>query len=160
MRAIRVDTVIETSLTSDEFFALAADPERYVAIEPSLRSARWLTAVPIGAGSVAEVEPTVIFTVPAVRRLIGASRGIVTITEWDPPSSLTATYQATDLMIRARVEWIRREEGQVAVVRGELVPESRLTRTFLSPLYPLLEVLVARSLARAVRRIESSVGGH
>jgi hypothetical protein len=157
MLGLRIHQDVPTRITAEEFFSLVTDLDRYVAIEPNLRSVRWLTSDAIGVGSVAEAVPDVTLTVSAVRRLIRVPAGLVTITGWDPPRSLAGEFTAGDLVVRARVEVAQRNELQVARVRGVITPGNQRTQMLLAPLRPLLELLVKRSINRGVRRIEAGL---
>lgn len=157
MSGIRIDQDVALAVDEAALLALAADLPRYVEIEPHLVSARWLTPVPIRAGSVAEVTVEIPFAVAAVRHAVGAPRGLVTVSRWNPPDELAAEFDGQTVAVRVTVQLAVRDEPRTVRVRGVIVPRSRWAGAALRPLRPLLERLAARSIERGLRRIEAAL---
>jgi hypothetical protein len=157
VNGIRIDQDVETTVPSQALFALVDDLPRYVKIEPYLLSAYWLTSAPVGAGSVAEVVVAIPFTMAVVRRAIGALHGRVTVTGWKPPTELAGEFEHRTVAVRVTIQVTERQGVQIACVRGVINPRSRAARVLLQPVRPVLEMLVARSIERGLRRVEAAL---
>ena len=158
MHGISFDHEVAVSVSDTALIALVVDLSRYTEIEPNLVSAQWVAPGPIGVGSVAQIVAEVPFSLVIVRRLIGTQRGIVTVTRWDPPSALGAVFDARGVTVRATMQLNKIRGGGVVVgVRGVITPRNQWVAAALTPVLPMLERLVERSIERGVRRVEAAL---
>jgi polyketide cyclase/dehydrase/lipid transport protein len=144
---------------AEELAALPLDFERYVAAEPRLTSARWITQNGPEVGARAEVVADIPFTVQAVRRLIGRQCVTATLIDWRPGHSLAADFEGASIRGWTHVEV--EQAGEVSVVRvdGAVEPKRAPVRVALRPLHPALAFLATRAIERGVARAAAAVSG-
>lgn len=151
---IRIRQRVLSDVPLDALLATVAEPQRYVASEPRLVSARWLDPGGPRRGARGEVVTDMPFTVPLVRRLIGSPRGTVTVTEWAPPHRCACRFASATLEGELAVAIQARDGALVLDFDGVVTPRSRLAMLMLRPLRRQLERLASRSVRRGMDRME------
>jgi hypothetical protein len=149
---------VTVGVTARELFALPLDLPRYTAIEPMLRSARWLDPAPPRPGSQAELVAEIPFSIAAVRRAVGEQRAVVSIIELDAPRTLAFELETPRLTGLLEASFSDTAAGCIVRASGWLLPRRRVLRSALASGRPILARLADRSLARGLRRAADGLG--
>jgi hypothetical protein len=154
---IRLAATTHTHARSSELSALALDLNRYVSLEPRLRSARMLDSQPPKVGSEIEITAEIPFSVPLMRALMGPPQGIAKILRWEPDHELEIYFEASRFVGHVTVVLANQEQGTLVDVNGFARPHARLAQLALLPIKPLIEDLAKRSILRAISRIDQAI---
>lgn len=149
---VRLHARVVAAADREALATLPFDFERYVEVEPRLRSAQWLTPGGPGVGKRAEVVVDIPFTVPLVRRVFASADVIATVTEWEPPQRSAITFESHRFTGHAQVRLLSLRDGCRVDVDGRVRPRARLAQVALRPLGPLVERLATRAIERGVGR--------
>lgn len=141
-------------MTREELFGLIVHPESYVSVEPHVDSMQWLDAGELRPGSRARIVTSIPFRVSAVRRVIGPVEGLLTLSDWNPPSGLACRFESSRLVGVLNVE-VRQARATEVHLRGTLLPRPRYLWYVLRPMKSHLEMLMVRSVDRGAARFES-----
>jgi len=153
---IRLQASVWTRSSAEHLTELTFDLDRYVSVEPRLRSARWVNDAQPRVGARVEVVAEVPFSIPLVGALLGAPKGIVTVTRWLPCRELGVTFVAPQFTGCAVVQLRSIDQRTYVQVDGVTRARNRLARLALSPLSSKLEQLATRSISRAIGRIDAA----
>jgi hypothetical protein len=156
---VRLHAIVRTDVPAEQLARLPFDFERYVEIEPRLRSARWLTPGGPQVGARAEIVAEIPFTLPLLHRVFGAPEVIATVAEWAPPGRTAAWFEGRRFTGEAGISLSECIGGSDVTIEGHVEARALLGRLALRPLRPLVERLAARAIERGVHRAAAAVGG-
>jgi hypothetical protein len=154
---IRLKATVQTRASPAALAELPFDFDRYVEVEPRLRSARWLDGHGPHLGARAEVVADIPYRVPLVRLVFGAPEAVATITTWDPPRRVAVSFEARRFFGSSEIEIEACDNGAQVVIDGAATPRAQMGTRILRPVKPVIERLATRALERGIRRAAAAL---
>lgn len=155
---IHLHATRELAVRPDKLAALVVDPERWMAFEPRLRSASWLTDPPVRSGSRIELRAHIPYRIAKVRLLLGQPTGVIELLAWEPPSRARLRLETRLAIGAARIDVTAQPGHSVITINGSVRPRSRVASAALIPVRGLVERRATASLERAMDRVGAALG--
>jgi hypothetical protein len=150
---------VKATASPSAFIELVADLDRYVATEPRLLNATWLTGSAPGEGAVALLETDIPFTVPLVRRLLKRSTTRATMTRWRPPDEAELAIEGRSYVGGVAVHLEEMSGVTYVIITGSIVATSLPLALVIRSIPRYLERLAQRAVVHGVERADEALLG-
>jgi hypothetical protein len=148
---LSVDIETDVDVEPGALIGFAIDLDELRSLHPRLADARWLDE-PAKIGSRAEVVVTMPRSLNVLRPIVGATRGVFTLVEYEPDRSVR--YAIDSPRVTGDVQLVV-DEGRASrsvEVHGTLHAKARLARLASIPFTGAAELVVARAARRTLAR--------
>jgi hypothetical protein len=144
---IKTDVDIE----AEALVGLAIDLDQLLNLHPRLAEARWLDE-PAKIGSRAEIVVTMPTSLNVLRPIIGATRGVCTLVEYQPDRSVRYAIDSPRVTGNVQLVVNKSHATRSVEIRGSLHAKASLARLASIPFTGAAEFAVARAARRTLAR--------